>query len=220
LLSLIVLPLGTSGCAVFGYVASVLPSAPVKARYPGLMGQKVAVFTWVDRASTYDFPMLAADVTTQVQNKLRQAAAPEAKVEELAGTTFVDARQIVRWQKNHPELEMRSVTELATMAAAALGCTRVIYLEIQPFGIHDPRTSLLLKGYASVTIRVAEVNGGVAKSAYEETGLEINFPSSSPEGVPATDSITPAYIYHGLVDRMTTDISVRFFTTTEEEQPK
>lgn len=221
LLCALILPLTTSGCAIAGYVASVMPSAPVKARYAGLKGQKVAVISWSDRASTYDYPTLPSDVTMLTLMKLREAAAPDAKREELEGTTFVDARQIVRWQKNHPELEMRSVTEVAPKAAAALGCTRLIYIEVQPFGIHDPRTTLLLKGYTSLTIRVAEIGtDGTAKIGYEETGLEVEFPSGAPEGVPATDTMTPAYVYKGLLDKMTTQAAVRFFTTTDEEKPR
>jgi hypothetical protein len=212
--SALLLPLA-SGCALFGYVASVVPSAPVKARYEGLKGQRVAVLTWADRASTFDFPTLQSDVTMSVQAKLAQAASPAVKTEELAGTTFVEARQVVRWQKNHPELEMRSLTEVAPKAASALGCTRLVYVELSPFTIHDPRTPILLKGMATATIRVAEVSGGVAKIVYEEAGLTVEFPEHAPEGVPPTDQMTPQYIYKGLIDAITTDVAVRFFSTSD-----
>ena len=220
LMLVLVLPLTSGGCVVFGYVAYVMPKPPVKAAYAGLAGQRVVVMTWADRPSTYDYPTLPSDVTMLVETKLKQAASPEAQKEELKGTAFVDARQVIRWQKNHPELEMRSVAELAPKAAAALGCTRLIYIEVQPFYIHDPRTPVLLKGYASATVHVAEVHDGVAKVVYEETGIEETFPTSSPEGVPPTDAVTPAYIYKGLLNRLTTQIAVRFFTTSEDEQPK
>jgi hypothetical protein len=220
LLSVLV-PLSSGGCALVGYVAAVMPAAPVKARYAGLAGQKVAVLTWCDRASTYDYPMLPGDVTMLTQMKLAQAADPKTGRDEMKGTTFVEARQIVRWQKNHPELEMRSVAELAPRAATDLGCTRLVYIEVQPFSLHDPRTPLLLKGYAALTIRVAEVAGdGTAKVVYEEAGLEINFPPDASEGVPATDSMTSQYIYKGLLNRLTTEAAVRFFTISDDEKPR
>src|SRR5678815_5271065 len=87
------LPL-TSGCAVFGYMAAVIPGPGTKARYPGLAHQKVAVMTWADRSVTYDFGALPADVSMGTENKLVIAADPKIKTEELIGTTFCDPRQV------------------------------------------------------------------------------------------------------------------------------
>ena len=204
----------TGGCSVLGYAAAVLPGAGTKARYAGLAGQRVAVLAWTDRAVTYDYGALPADVSMGVDNKLMQAADPKLNVEELKGTTFVDPRQVFRWQKNHPELENRAVEEVAPKVAAALGCTRVIYLEVSPFSIYDPNTPVLLKGSAQTTIRVAEVgNGGAVKLGYEEAGVVSEFPEKAPEGVPQTDTVTPTYVYQGLVNQVTTDVAKRFFSS-------
>src|SRR3954470_18053127 len=108
----LLLPLA-GGCAVLGYAAAVIPGPGTKAQYPGLKGQKVAVMTWAERAVTYDFPMLQSDVSMAVHNKLIQAADSKLKTEELQGTTFIDPRQTFRFQKNHPELENRSLAEIA-----------------------------------------------------------------------------------------------------------
>ena len=172
------------GCAALGYAAAVIPGPGTKAQYPGLQGQKVTVMTWAERAVTYDFPMLQSDVAMAVHNKLLEAADPNAKVEQLQGTTFVDPRQTYRFQKNHPELENRSLTEIAPKVGAALGCSRLIWVEIQPFSIYDPRAPVLLKGISTITIRVAEINGDHVKVAYEEAGIGVEFPRSAPEGVP------------------------------------
>jgi hypothetical protein len=211
----LLLPL-SGGCAVFGYAAAVIPGPAVKASYPGLKGQKVAVMSWAERAVTYDFPMLQSDVSMAVHNKLVQAADPKAKTEELQGTTFVDPRQTFRFQKNHPELENRSLAEIAPKVAAALGCSRLIWVEIQPFSIYDPRAPVLLKGIATVTIRVAEIKGDQVKIAYEEAAVGVEFPKSAPEGVPPSDRMTPNYIYKGLVDELTTKVAVRFFSNPAE----
>jgi hypothetical protein len=171
---------------------------------------------WADRGVTYDYPMLLSDVPLSVYNKLQQAADPKVKTPELQGTTFVDPRQAYKFQKNHPEFENRALSEIAPKVAAALGCTRVVWIEIQPFSLYDPRTPVLLKGMATATIRVAEVNGDQVKVAYEEAGLAVEFPKSAPEGVPPSDTMTPTYVYRGLVDELTTQASVRFFTTPQE----
>jgi hypothetical protein len=211
----LLLPL-TGGCAILGYAAAVIPGPGTKAQYPGLKGQKVAVMTWAERAVTYDFPTLQADVSMAVHNKLVQAADPKTKMEELVGTTFIDPRQSYRFQKNHPELENHSLTEIAPKVGAGLGCSRLIWVEVQPFSIYDPRAPILLKGVATMTIRVAEIHGDQVKIAYEEAGLNVQFPKNAPEGVPPSDSITPNYIYKGLVDEMTTQVALRFFTNPAE----
>jgi len=89
------LPL-TGGCAVLGYAAAVIPGAGTKARYAGLAGQRVAVMTWTERAVTYDYGALPADVSMGVEHKLVQAADPKVNLEELKGTAFVDPRQVFR----------------------------------------------------------------------------------------------------------------------------
>ena len=211
----LLLPL-TGGCAIIGYASAVIPGPGTKARYPGLQGQKVAIMTWADRGVIYDYPMLQSDVSLSVYNKLLQACDPKAKTPELQGTTFVDPRQTYKFQKNHPEFESRSLAEIAPKAAAALGCTRLIWIEIQPFSLYDPRTPVLLKGMATATIRVAEVTGDQVKIAYEEAGLSVEFPKSAPEGVPPSDAMTPTYVYRGLIDELTTQAAVRFMTTPQE----
>jgi len=109
-----------------------------------------------------------------------------------------------------------SLTEIAPKVGAGLGCTRLIWVEVQPFSIYDPRAPILLKGIATVTIRVAEIHGDQVKIAYEEAGVSVQFPKNAPEGVPPSDSITPTYIYKGLVDEMTTQVALRFFTNPAE----
>lgn len=215
LLVTLLLPL-TGGCAILGYAAAVIPGPGTKAHYAGLAGQRVAVLAWAERAVTYDFDALPSDVAMGVDNKLMVAAKPDINTAELKGTTFVDPRQVFRWQKNHPELATRSISEVAPKIAAELGATRIIYVEISPFSIYDPRTPVLLKGYASATIRVAEVHGDAIKLGYEESDITVEFPEKAPEGLPPSDEITPTYIYRGLVDTLTTEVSRRFFANPAE----
>jgi hypothetical protein len=189
----------------------------MKARYAGLAGQKVAVVVWADRAATYDYPSLRPDVASSIQNNLKaKLAEDKGKTEELLNTTFADPVQVYRWQKNHPEFENRSLNELAPMIAAATGATRVVYVELSPFSTRDPRTDVLLKGNAGVSIKVAEVNGPATTIAYEEANAMLEFPKSAPEGVPATDQINDQWIYKGLVKTISDDVALRFFSYSEQ----
>lgn len=205
-----------SGCALFGYIASVVPGPPMKARYAGLAGQKVAVVAWADRAATFDYGSLQSDLALSVQNKLKIQADPKQKVEELKDTSFVDPRQVYRWLKNHPELETRSVTEFAPKLAEAVGATRIIYVELSPFSTRDPRTEMLLKGHTVAAIRVAEIADHKATIAFDEANVVVDFPDHAPEGVPVTDRMTDQYIYKGLVDAVSTEVALRFFSYTEQ----
>jgi hypothetical protein len=213
---LLTLPLA-GGCQLAGYVASVLPETPTDARYPGLVGQRVAIMTWADRALRYDYETLGSNLQTKIafstMSKLK-IAQEQGQVAELAGTTFIDPRQVYRWQQNHPELEGRALQEIAPKLAAQTGATRVIYLELQEFLTRDPRTDMLLRGAAVCNIKVAEVSGQAAKVAYEESNIAVQFPDSAPEGVPPTETVTQSYIYDNLVDRLTTEVSTRFFAYT------
>jgi hypothetical protein len=211
------LMLATGGCAVVGFIASKVPGAPQEARYPGLKGQRVAVVAWVDRASSYEYPSLIPKLESAVPEKLKAQMVANPKTEELLGTTFVDPRQVYKWQKNHPEYENRSVSEFAPQLGAALGVTRVVYVEISPFSTRDPRTEVLLKGTAGVTIHVAEVTGTTAAAPFNEANLQLEYPEHAPEGVPVTDSMTNEYVYNGLVDKISTEVSLRFFSYTPDE---
>ena len=211
------------GCQLIGYAAYVMPQPPTKARYPGLAGQKVAVITWVDRGTYEHYQWFGWDVrleiSAQVTNKIREAQVSDPSIEDLKGTTFIDARTVYKWQKNHPELAMRTATEIAPQLAAATGATRVIFIEVQPFMTLDPKTQILLKGHAQAAIRVAEVPaaGGPATLGYEEADVTANFPDNVPEGLPPTDTIDESYVYKNLVDTLSTQCAIRFFTYVEPQ---
>jgi hypothetical protein len=170
----------------------------------------------VDRASSFEYPTLVPKLESSVPEKLKAQIASDPKTEELLGTTFVDPRLVYKWQKNHPEFESRSVAEFAPQLAAALGATRVVYVEVSPFSTRDPRTEVLLKGTAGVTIHVAEVSGATVTVPFSEANLQLEYPDHAPEGVPVTDTMTNQYVFNGLVDKITSEVSLRFFSYTPD----
>ena len=202
------------GCAVLGVIADKLPKAPVAARYAGLAGQQVAVVVWVDRATAFEYNTLRAELTREIARKLRQAATTS---EELKGTYVVDATRVLKWQRDHPELDGRSITETGPLIASNTGATRVVYVELSKFTTRDAHSDDLLKGRAEVNVRVAEIAGPTAKLGYDEVSLEALFPEKAPEGVPVSDSVTIEYVYQGLVNELTKQVAVRFFSISPDE---
>ncbi|HYE21267.1 MAG TPA: hypothetical protein VEA69_22665 [Tepidisphaeraceae bacterium] len=209
------LSFGLFGCAVLGVVAAKLPQAPVKARYAGLAGQQVAVVVWVDRATGFEYNTLRSELTREIARKLRAAT---ATAEDLKGTYVIDAARVLKWQRDHPEYEGRSVNEVAPLIATATGATRVVYVELSKFTTRDAHSDALLKGRAEVIVKVAEVTGGAkAREGYNEVGVEALFPEKAPEGVPISQSINIEYVYGGLVNELTKQVAVRFFAVSPDE---
>jgi len=201
--------LGTGGCAVLGVIADKMPKPPIKARYAGLAGKQVAIIVWADRGTRVDYATLRSELTREVARKIRMAS-PAA--EELKGTYVVDAAKVIKWQKDHPEYDGRAIDEVGPILAAHTGADRIVYVELVKFTTRDAMSDALLKGVAEANIRVAEITGSKAKVAYEEVGIEALFPDKAPEGVPLSQSVTIEYVYGGLVNELTKQIAVRFFT--------
>ena len=218
------LPLA-SGCQLLGYVAATVGKAPdTGAAYPGLLGQRVGVMTWADRSVKFYYSYMGSDIQSEISRtvteRLGTAAAPKTgKAEELAGTQFVDAKQIYRWQRNHPEEDNRPAVEVAAALVSSIPVTRLVHVELQEFMTRDPNTEFLLRGQATVNIRVVEIDpaAGVVRQAFEELGIQVTFPPNAPEGVPPTPTFTEQTVSKGLIQTIATEVAVRFFTHPSQE---
>lgn len=205
-LSLLLLSLG--GCMIFGYAAAVMPPPPVKARYPGLMGQTVAVMVWTDRSVRIDFPTVQLDVANGVQEALLRAQAE--KKPELKDTTFpIEPRSVVRYQVENPGIRLLPIEEMAS----AFPVSRLIYVELLEFETRPVAQLELFRGRAVVSIRAVEIeDSGRATVVYREDSLEVLFPRKAPtEGVLGVGDMR---IYEGLMEELTTQIAWRFHTYT------
>src|SRR5688572_33123450 len=121
----VLLPLA-SGCQILGYVAATVGKAPdTAAAYPGLAGQRVGVMTWADRSVKFYYSYMGSDIQSEISRtvteRLGTAAAPKTgKAEELAGIQLVDAKQIHRWQRNHPQEDNRPSVAVAASSVLAI----------------------------------------------------------------------------------------------------
>jgi hypothetical protein len=199
------------GCALFGFVAQAMPKPPVQPPYKGLAGQTVAVIVWVDRGARIDFPQLPLDTTTGVQQKVTppEKDAPDV----LKGTTFpYQPASMVRFTREHPELEGASAQELA----ANLNVTRLIYVEVDRFQTRADAAVSLYRGTMAGTVRVVEKDPqtGKTKIAYEENDITAHFPPKGPEE--GSMDIGDARTYVGTVQAFTTEVSRRFVPYTPE----
>jgi hypothetical protein len=195
-------------CNIIGAAAQALPPDTIKPQYFGLVGQTVGVMVWTDRGVSMDFPSISLDLANSIQHKLVLSA----KEKELKQTTFpIKPASIIRYQQDHPELDITNVAEIAPK----LGVSRLIYIEVEDFGTRAPASVDLFRGNMAVTMKIVEVNNGLGKVAYSEDNIKAVYPNKVPDdGTPNGDD---GSFYMGTIDAMSTQIVWRL--VSHEEDP-
>ena len=202
--------LAVGGCNIIGAIASKVPKPDIAAAYPGLAGQSVGVMVWADQGERIDWPSVQLDIANGVDRKLKEAQT--AKAEELKLSTFpVEPRSIVRYQREHPEVDASPVINIAPK----LGVQRLLYVELKNLSTRSEEAITLFRGDGVVSLRVIEIDpAGTAKVVFEEQSIHVTFPRHAPpEGVlNANDS----RIYAGTLDMLTTEIVKRVITHPDD----
>ena len=213
LFSILVLMQG--GCTLLGVAAYKLkPPETVQPKYMGLENQSTGVMVWADRGLRIDWPMIQLDLANTVQKKLtdfQKGKGRESKT--LVGTTFpVLPASIVRYQKDHPEIEAMPVTDIAPR----LGVRRLIYVELDDFATRSDQQVALFRGTGNATVKLVEVDGAnEAHVAFEQNNVTTHFPPKAPpEG---TSAFGDARIYAGTIDALGTEIARLFVQYQLEE---
>ena len=188
-----------SGCAALGLAANALPRYQ-KPTYIGMTGQSIGVMVWADQGVLIDWPTIQLDLANGIQKKLS-----ESKAEELEGTTYpVKPASIVRYQRDHPGIELASINEVAPK----FGVSRLIYIEIEDFRTRPELSMEMFRGSMLATIKVIEIENGQAKTGYEENGVRVLFPKKANEvGEPR---IGDYRTYLGTLDECSTGVLNRF----------
>jgi hypothetical protein len=195
---------------VAGLVANAGPAPKVRPHYTGLKGQSVGVTVWASRATRIDFPELQLEVARGVQKKLQDAQKDAA--EELKGTTFPPNKNpdtLWKWQQDNPALMLEPITEIAPR----LGLGRLIYIEVDDYSLRSGIVEELWRGTLSARVQVIEVDGGKARSAFDER-VSVVFPRNAPEeGLP---NYSEMVMKVGTLDAFTTAVLQKFVTYEEQ----
>jgi uncharacterized protein YceK len=201
-----------SGCAAVGVIASAVPKPPVEAAYKGLQNQTVGVMVWADRGLRIDFPTIREDLASQVQTLL--TAAQKEKIKDLDGATFpIQPASIVKYQKDHPELEAQPVTSVAPK----LRVSRLIYVEINNLTTRTSQSVVMYRGNATASIKLVEVApDGSAKVVFEEGNVSVSYPKKSPEDGRLEGS--DYAMYAGTITLLADEVAKRFIEHPAEEQ--
>lgn len=201
-----------TGCNILGAVAGkVVPAPTIYPKYKGFQEQSIAVMVWADRAVAIDYPRLQLDLAGAVQNQLN----PEDKRKrprEFKGSTWpVLPQSIVRYQRDHPEIDGHNIMDVAPK----LGVTRLIYIEIDGFQTRSDYSHELFRGRVSGTVKVIEVTDGKGKLAFEEANVVAVFPEKSSEE--GELGLGEAKTYVGSVASFAKQVVHRFVAYQEED---
>lgn len=202
------------GCTLIGVAAHKLAPPPtIQPKYMGLENQSTGVMVWADRGLRIDWPTIQLDLANTVQTKLtdfQKGKGRESKT--LVGTSFpVLPASIVRYQKDHPEIEAMPITDIAPK----LGVKRLIYVELEDFATRSDQQLALFRGTGDATVKVVEVENGEARVAFEQNNVTTHFPPKAPpEGV---NAFGDARIYAGTIDALATEIARLFVQYQLEE---
>ena len=206
-IGLLLLMLTLSGCAAIGVAANAMPAPMRRPEYTGMTNQTIGVMVWADRGIQIDWPSLQVDLANGIQKKLEA----QVKAKELLGAKYpVQPASIVRYQRDHPEIEAMQITEVAPK----FGVSRLIYIELDDFATRSDMSVELFRGQAKGNVRVLEIENGKAKVAWEKPDVYVAYPKKAPkEGIPSAGD---ARMYTGTIDAYSTTIAQLFYSWRPE----
>ena len=191
----------SGGCALVAIVGRAIPKS-VDSEYKGLAKQKVAVMVWADRGTRVDWPTIQIDAANTMQAYLI-AKKDEDDLKEIQFPW--EPRSILRFQKEHPELEGRPATEYAQRIS---GITRLITVEVGDFTTRSETAVQLLKGSMVGNVKVIAIEDGKATIVYERSGVRATFPPKAPEGVV---DMAESRVYAGTVNAFGLAVAELFY---------
>ena len=149
------------------YFLFLLPPPKIEAAYDGLAKEKVVVLAHVTRAAQFVYPGLENDLVKGVARELR---------ENVHGIKLVDINAVRQWKDEHSDYELTDV-------GREFHATRVLYLEVDEFTLHEHQSSTLYRGTTKIRVQIADMekDGDIVF----DTHVEPVFPGSRP--IPTSD---------------------------------
>jgi hypothetical protein len=154
----------STGCNPFTaiYFLFLLPPPKVPAACGALEKQTVVVLAYAGRSAQFEYAGIDNDLAKGVVRELR---------ENVKGIKLADPNEVRVWRDKHADFELADV-------GREFQATRVVYIEVEDFGLYEPQSTQLYRGSARVRVQVADMekNGEIVW----ETQVEPLFPGSRP----------------------------------------
>ena len=158
------------GCMVGELVGGMAQSAEYQKlvdmppRYNGLENKTVAVIVDVDLSTLYEFPNLAAIVTSGVGGRIAR---------DVPGARVLPAQYVINWQYRSPQWAALPYGEMA----AQLNVERIVVIQIQEYRLNPPGNRYIWDGVANATVGIVERNGLDPDSFAEQFEILAKFPN-------------------------------------------
>jgi hypothetical protein len=170
------------GCNVVGWVGQSLgsdepPPVLVKAEYTNLDNQTVAVLVDADLATLYAHPAAQLEVCSAVTNRIAA---------NVPGVSVIDPQQVISFQQRNIYWSTAAYSELAEK----LGATRLIFVDLTEFRMHEPGNVHIFRGVITASVGVAETDGPNPDDLAYANVVSATYPPGSSVGVPEGDLAT------------------------------
>jgi hypothetical protein len=163
------------GCAVGALVGGMMESArresnrTVEAEYKGLTDETFAVLVAAPAVVQAEYPELVQRVTLQVSAMLAQNAG-------AAG--FVPGVRVLEYTFNRPGWVAKPLDEIAK----DLGVSRVVFVDLTEYRLHDKGNSYLWDGAAAATLGIVEADSALSSDFVFQRSVSVKFPDQSGYG--------------------------------------
>lgn len=179
------------GCAAVGFLGALeenrrrSSTRQVEAEYTGLESQTFAVVIAADRSLEADHPGLVVRLTQGITERIAASGVGQAK----------PALEVLAYQYNTPTWSASTMGELAE----ALGVSRLVFIELHEYRLHDPGNQYLWDGVAAGIASVVEADSLLPDDFVFQAPVRVSFPDQT--------GMTPMDIPRAA---MTTELSRRF----------
>jgi len=159
-----------SGCNYLAYPVYVLfgqSNKKVKAEYPGLKNQKIALIIATTPAVDFEYPYIRSDLALAITNVLSR---------HIKGIKFVTQEKIDAFTAENLDWISLPISQIA----ARFDAQRVLYLDLYEFTLREPESVNLLRGRISAAVRVYETDSPQPELPVYQTQLSHVYPESGP----------------------------------------
>jgi hypothetical protein len=166
LLALTGFSLGSSGCLLSPFLrASELHgSKDIPPKYTGLSGKSFAVVVAADRSIQATYPMLVAQLTTTVSQRLR---------DNVGATMWIPPEDVMAFQYQHPQWTTWTLKRLAE----ELEVDRLVFIDVQEFRLNEPGNQYLWKGAAGGVVGVVESENDASEAFSFSEHINVRYPT-------------------------------------------
>jgi len=203
-LAAVLLP-SLAGCDAAGYMANAVaggesPPITVTAEYEGLENQSVAVLVNADLPILYCHPQVQLEISAAVSERLAA---------NVPGVTVINPHHVYEFQQRN----IYWTTSTYTQLCQTLDVSRLVWIELQEFRLHEPGNSVMYRGVLTARVEVAEADADRPNVAQYANTVSVAYPPNRPEGVPEAD---PTTIRKGTLDLFARAVAQKFYEHKEK----